>query len=74
MRMFFSVRSQGTKEVELFSQGTLRCETLYTFDYKYVNIFSSAVLYIKLWLEEDGDLHTNHHLFSFKFIQSKAQT
>ena len=51
----------------------LRCETLYTDDYEYVNISSFAVLGIKLWLEEDGDLNRNDPLYSFKFIQSKAQ-
>ena len=34
----------------------LRCETLYIGDYEYVNITSFAVLGIKVWLEEDGDL------------------
>ena len=64
--------------MEVFSQGTddsknLRCETLNIGDYEYVNISSSAVLGIKLWLEEDGDLNRNDPLYSFKFIQSKAQ-
>ena len=59
--------------MEVFSQGTddsknLRCETLYI-----VNIFNFAVLGIKLWLEEDGDLNRNDPLDSFKFVQSKAQ-
>ena len=51
----------------------LRCETLYIVDYEYVNISSFAVLGIKLWLQEDGDLNRNDRLYSFKFIQSKAQ-
>ena len=64
--------------MEVFSQGTddsknLRCETLYTADYEYVNISSFAVLGIKLWLEEDGELNGKDPLYSFKFIQSKAQ-
>ena len=64
--------------MELFSKETddsknLTCETLYIDDYKYVTIPSFAELDIKLWLEEDGDLNTNDHLYSFKFIQSKAQ-
>ena len=31
------------------------------------------LLGIKLWLEEDGDLNRNDRLYSFKFIQLKAQ-
>ena len=50
----------------------LRCETLYIGNYKYVNISKFAVLGIKIWLEEDGDLTKNDPLYSFKFIQSKA--
>ena len=66
------------KKIELFSQGTdnsknLRCETLHIGDYEHVSISSFAVLSIKLWLEEDGDLNRNDPLYSFKFIQSKAQ-
>ena len=48
-------------------------ETLYIGDYKYVNISSFAVLGIKLWLKEDGDLNRNDPLYSFRFIQSKVQ-
>ena len=50
----------------------LRCETLYIGDYKYASMSSFAVLGIKQWLEEDGDLNRNDSLYSFKFIQSKA--
>ena len=46
---------------------------MYIGNYQYVNISGFAVLGIKLWLEEDGDLNRNDHLYSFKFIQSKAQ-
>ena len=64
--------------VEVFSQGTddsknLKCETLHIGVYEYVNISSFAVLGIKLWPEEDGDLNTNDPLYSFKFIQSETQ-
>ena len=64
--------------MKFFPQGTddsknLRCETLYIGDYEYVNTSSFAMLGIKLWLEEDGDLNRNDPLYSFKFIQSKAQ-
>ena len=67
-----------TKKDEVFSQGTndyknFRCETLYIGDYEHVSIFSFAVLGIKLWLEEDGDLNRNDPLCSFTFIQLKAQ-
>ena len=34
-------------------------------DYEYVNICSFAVLGIKLWLEEEGDLNRNIHSNSF---------
>ena len=37
----------------------MRYDTLYISDYEYVNISSFAVLGIKLWLEEDGDLNRN---------------
>ena len=77
-RICLSVKSQRNKKIEVFSQGTddsknLRRETLYIGDYEYVNISSFAVLGIKLWLEEDGDLKRNYPLYSLKFIQSKAQ-
>ena len=65
-------------KIEVFSQGTdnskdLRCETLYIGDSEYVNISSFAVLDIKLSLEEDDDLNRNDPIYSFKFVQSKAQ-
>ena len=61
----------------VFSQGTddpeyLRYKTLCVGDYEYVNISSFAVLGMKLWLEEDGDLNRNDPLYSFQFIQLKA--
>ena len=49
-----------------------RYETLAIADYDYVNIFSFAVLGIKLWLKEDGDLYTDHTQYSFKSVHSKA--
>ena len=63
---------------EVFSHGTadsiqLRCEILYIGNYEYVNIACFVALDVKLWLEEDGDLNRNDPLYSFKFIQSKAQ-
>ena len=66
------------KKIEAFSQTTddskkLRCETLCIADHEYVNISSFAVLGIKLWLEENGDLNRNDLLYSFRFVQSKAQ-
>ena len=78
IRICVNVKSQRTKKKSrFFSQGTddsknLICETLYIDDYEYVNISGFAVLGIKLWLEEDGDLNRNDPLYSFKFIQSKA--
>ena len=72
-----NVKSQRTKKFKIFSQGTadskqLRCETLYVGNYEYVNISGFAVLGVKLWLEEDGDLNRNGPLYSFKFVQSKT--
>ena len=77
IRICSNVKSQRTKELEVFSQETddsksLTCETLYIGNYQYVNISSFTGLVIKLWLEEDGDINRNNPLYSFKFIQSKA--
>ena len=57
--MFETSNPNRVKKNEVFSQGTddsknLRC--MYIGDYEYVNISSFAVLGIKLWLEENGDL------------------
>ena len=49
---------------------------MYIADYEYVQHISSfAVSDIKLWLEEDRDVHTDHihPLYSSEFIQSEAQ-
>ena len=78
IRICLNVKSQRAKKIEVFSQGTddsknLRCETLYIGNYENVKISSLAVLGIKLCLEEDADLNRNDPLYSFKFIQSKAQ-
>ena len=78
LRICLNVKFQRINKIEVFSQGTddlknLRCETLHFGDYKYVNISSFAVLGITLWQGEDGDLNRNDPLYSFKFIQSKAQ-
>ena len=78
IRICFNGKSQRTKNIEGFSQGTddsknLRCETLYIGNYEYVNISSFTMLSIKLWLEEDGDFSRDDLLYSFKFNQSEAQ-
>ena len=78
IRICLNVKSQLTKKIEVFSQVTndsknLKCETLYIRDYQYVNISSFAMFGINLWLEEDGDSNRNDPLYSFNFIQSKAQ-
>ena len=78
VRICLNVKSQRTKKVEVFSQGTdgsknVRCEALYIADYEYVNISSFAVLGKRLRQEEDGDLNRNDPFYSFKFIQSKVQ-
>ena len=75
---FFECQIQGTEEIDVFSQGTddlknVRCDTLCIADYKCVNISSFAVLDIKLWLEEDSKLDTDHLSYSFNFIQSRFQ-
>ena len=59
-RNCLNVKSQRTKKIEAFSEGTndsknLRCETLYIDDHEYVNISNFAVLGIKLWPEDDND-------------------
>ena len=56
--------------MEIFSQGSdesknLSCETLYIANYKFANTSSFAMLDIKLWLEEDSILDTDHPLCSF---------
>ena len=68
IRISLSVKSQGAKQSRFPPQETddsknLRCETLYTADHEYINITSFAVLDIKLWLEEDSDLDTDHPLY-----------
>ena len=78
IRICLNVKSQGTKTIEGFSQGTddfknLRCKTLYIGDYEYEDIPSFTVFGIKVWLEEDGDLNRNNPLYSFRFIQWKPQ-
>ena len=78
IRICLKVKGQRTKNIEVVSQETdssknLRCQTLYIGDYEYVNISSFAVLGVKRWLEEDGNLNRNDPLYSFKFNQSKAQ-
>ena len=78
IRICLNAKSQQTKKIEVFSQGTddsknLRCETLHIGDYEYVNVSSFVVLDIKLWLAEDDDLNRGDPLYSLKFIQSKAQ-
>ena len=64
IRISLNVKSQRTEKIEVVSQEidnskNLRCEALFIGDYEYVNSFCFAVLGIKLWLEEDGDLNRN---------------
>ena len=65
-KIVLNFRSQGTKKIELFSQGTdgspnLRFETLVIADHEYKKVFIIALSKIKLWLKEgDG--------FQFIFI------
>ena len=77
MRIYLNVKFQQTKKSRLSPKGpttkNLRYVALCISDYEYVNVSSFAVLRIKLWLEEDGDLNRNDRLYSVKFIQSKAQ-
>ena len=55
------MKSQWTNKIKIVSQETddsknLRCENSVYWQLEYVNISSSTVLGIKLWLEEYGDL------------------
>ena len=58
IRICLNVKSQWTKNRGFMPSDPkyLRCETLYIGDYEYVNISIFAVLGIKPWLEEDGNL------------------
>ena len=76
--LIINVKSQGIKKFQVFSQGTddsktLTRKILYIADHEHVNISSFAVLDIKLWPEENGDLNTDQPLYSFKFIKWMAQ-
>ena len=64
IRISLNVKSQGTKNIEVFFQGLCILPITNT---------SFVVLDIKLWLEEDSAFDTDHPLYLFKFIQSKAQ-
>ena len=68
MRIYFNLNSQGNEKTEFFSQeiydfGTydqiLGNETLIIAGYEDMKI--SLWLAVKVWLEEDDDLHTNDH-------------
>ena len=59
--------------LQYIKQDTFFLLTQYIGDCEYVKIFSFAVFGINLRLEEDGDLNRNDPLYSFNFIQSKAQ-
>ena len=70
IRICLNFKFQRTKKIYVSSQRSdefknLRCETVYIGDYEHLNISSFAVLGIKLWLEEDGDLNRNDPLYSF---------
>ena len=80
-RIPLDVKSQETKKSRFLQkvQGraddskNLRCGTLYISVYECVNISTFALLDVKLWLEEHGNVNTHHPLYSFIFIQSRAQ-
>ena len=80
-RISLNVKSQGTKKIEVppkvqeqaDDSKNLRHETLYISVYECVNISTFALSDVQLWLEEDGDVNTHHPLYSFRFIQSRAQ-
>ena len=60
-KIALNVKSEGTENLWLFSQGmynfqNLGDETLVIADYKCVKISKFAVLYVKLWLNEDNVL------------------
>ena len=78
IRICLNVKSQWTKKVKVFSQGTddsknLRCETLYIGNYEYVNISSFAVLGIKLFLEEDSNLNRNYFYIHSNLFSQKLK-
>ena len=62
IKIAFNIKSQGTKKLKLSSQGIcyLKDDTLVIADYECVNIFSLAMLHVKLWLNEDNVLHKFH--------------
>ena len=80
-RISLNVKFQGTKKSRFLQKvqekaadsKNLRRETLYISVYECVNISIFALLDVKLWLEEDGNVNTHHPLYSFIFIQSRAQ-
>ena len=62
IRIPLNVKSEGTKKIEVFSQGTgdsnnLRCETLYIADYEYISITSFTVLDIDQFPKRHGLVH-----------------
>ena len=79
IRISLSANSQGTKKIDVFSQGTddfknLGCKTLYITDYEYVNISSFAVLDRKLWLEENSNLDTNRLYFHSSLLNRRLKS
>ena len=79
-RISLNVKSQGAKKSKFLQKvqeqadsKNLRRESLYISVYECVNISTFALSDVKLWLEEDGDINTHHPLYSFRFIQSRAQ-
>ena len=78
IRTCLNVKSQRTTKIEVVCQGTddsknLRCGTLYIGDYENVNISSFAVLGMKPWLEEDGDLNRNDPFIFIQIHSVRAQ-
>ena len=61
------------QKVQEQADDSKKSETLYISVYECVNISTFALSDVKLWLEEDGDVNTHHPLYSFRFIQSRAQ-
>ena len=79
--MSLNVKSQGAKKSRFLQKvqeqaddsKNLRSESLYISVYECVNISTFSPSDVKLWLEEDGNINTHHPLYSFRFIQSRAQ-
>ena len=66
MKIYVNLNSQGNEKIELFSQETydfqiLGNEALIIAGYEDIKMSIFHLLAEKLWLTEDGDLHSKNH-------------